>query len=224
MVVREAPGPRHRAEKGRKASKEGRGNMAHVGSSLTRRGFLTGAAATAAGGLLAGGMLAGCAPQEKAPADQKGAAGRIRGGPVRRGPAGPVEAQSAKRRLPGKHHRSRHLVLGRQDRLARTVEPHGEIGCGLRHPGQRRRDRRLLPQLRAGRDRLGVDGGLRRQIRAFPQHARPVHGQGPLRAHRRRHPRRGRLRGAIRYPAWALRSAARRRTRRGSSPRPWREI
>ena len=49
--------------------------MAHVGSSLTRRGFLTGAAATAAGGLLAGGMLAGCAPQEKAPADQKGAAG-----------------------------------------------------------------------------------------------------------------------------------------------------
>ena len=49
--------------------------MAHLGSSLTRRGFLTGAAATAAGGLLAGGMLAGCAPQEKAPADQKGAAG-----------------------------------------------------------------------------------------------------------------------------------------------------
>ena len=49
--------------------------MANAGSNLTRRGFLTGAAAAAAGGLLAGGMLAGCAPQEKAPADQKGAAG-----------------------------------------------------------------------------------------------------------------------------------------------------
>ncbi|WP_080803085.1 oxidoreductase [Arabiibacter massiliensis] len=46
--------------------------MTASNAGLTRRGFLTGAAATAASGLLAGGMLTGCAPQEKAPVEQGG--------------------------------------------------------------------------------------------------------------------------------------------------------
>ena len=48
--------------------------MATTRAELTRRGFLKGAALTAAGGMLAGGALSGCAPQASAPSGKEGQA------------------------------------------------------------------------------------------------------------------------------------------------------